>query len=190
MRILVCGGRDFAHGNIQEYQWVHVVLDTLCELVSEEYDPNDNWLPTDVTLIEGGAHGVDRAAESFAVVNFCRHKQFPADWEKYGKKAGYIRNRQMLVEGQPNLVVAFPGGKGTSMMVDLATKSGVNIIDLRDKNIMTMYHNKSDLKTMLNEAILLGDKDRYEAITKQLAEEYEETMKAQEIIDGISTKRE
>lgn len=76
------------------------------------------------------------------------------------------------------------------MMVDLATKSGVNIIDLRDKNIMTMYHNKSDLKTMLNEAILLGDKDRYEAITKQLAEEYEETMKAQEIIDGISTKRE
>lgn len=44
--------------------------------------------------------------------------------------AGYIRNAQMLSEGQPNIVIAFPGGKGTEMMVSLAKKKGVQVIQI------------------------------------------------------------
>lgn len=56
-------------------------------------------------------------------------KEFPADWDKYGKRAGYLRNVQMLDEGKPDLVVAFPGGKGTAMMVKLAKERGVRVIE-------------------------------------------------------------
>ena len=125
MRVLVCGGRDFADKNREEYKFVFSVLHCLCELASEEYNPFDSWLPTDIVIIEGGARGADNAAGDFALVNFCQHIQFPADWKTHGKKAGYIRNKQMLDEGKPDLVIAFLGGKGTAMMVDLATKAGV-----------------------------------------------------------------
>jgi len=52
---------------------------------------------------------------------------FPADWGKYSKSAGYIRNKQMLAEGKPDLVVAFPGGKGTANMVKLAKLANIPI---------------------------------------------------------------
>lgn len=189
MRVLVCGGRDFADKNLNEYRFVHLVLNILCDLASNEYNPFDNWLPTDIVIIEGGARGADRAASDYAVVNFCQHLQFPADWATHGKRAGYIRNKQMLDEGKPDLVIAFPGGKGTAMMVDIAIKAGVKVVDLGGLNPMTMTYNKSELKTMLGEAILSGDKERYEAVTNALAEEYEETIKGQEIIDGIDMQK-
>lgn len=54
---------------------------------------------------------------------------FPAEWNKYGKKAGYIRNAQMLEIGKPDLVLAFWDGvsRGTKMMIDLAKKAGVEV---------------------------------------------------------------
>ena len=55
----------------------------------------------------------------------------PAEWALHGKKAGYLRNEKMLRMGKPDLVVAFPGGVGTAMMVDLAKKKGLRVIDLR-----------------------------------------------------------
>jgi len=53
---------------------------------------------------------------------------YMADWEGLGRKAGPIRNQQMLVEGKPDLVVAFPGGKGTAGMVTLPRDAGVDVI--------------------------------------------------------------
>ena len=61
------------------------------------------------------------------------------------------------------------------------------VINLGDYNPMSITYNKSDLKIMLAEAILTGDKQRYEAVTSALADEYDETIKGQEIIDGIDT---
>ena len=65
--------------------------------------------------------------DEFAVVHWTGLDVYPADWERYGLSAGYRRNRQMLEEGKPDLVVAFPGGKGTNMMVDIARKAGVPV---------------------------------------------------------------
>jgi hypothetical protein len=53
-----------------------------------------------------------------------------AEWEKFGKKAGFIRNEKMLALGKPDLVVAFPGGVGTAMMVRLARKQGIRVIEV------------------------------------------------------------
>ena len=51
--------------------------------------------------------------------------EMPADWTKHGKAAGPIRNQKMLDEC-PDLVVAFPGGKGTADMVRRAMKAGID----------------------------------------------------------------
>ena len=57
------------------------------------------------------------------------HWHFAADWDKHGKAAGAIRNREMLKKGQPNLVIAFhtalQQSKGTRDMVELAKKAGI-----------------------------------------------------------------
>jgi hypothetical protein len=64
---------------------------------------------------------------------------FFAAWHEHGRGAGPIRNRQMLEEGRPDLVVAFPGGHGTAGMIKLALKAGVpvemiNLVDNRKLN--------------------------------------------------------
>lgn len=108
MRVLVCGGRGF-------YDW-RLLEKTLGELEI-----------TDV--IHGAASGADMLAHQWAFYNTIRMHPYPADWEKYGKAAGPLRNKQMLDEGKPDLVVAFigPGSKGTRNMVDQAKKAGVPV---------------------------------------------------------------
>jgi hypothetical protein len=54
--------------------------------------------------------------------------EFPADWEKEGRHAALIRNERMLHEGKPNLVIAFPGGKGTWHTCFHAEKAGIPVV--------------------------------------------------------------
>jgi hypothetical protein len=112
MKVLVCGGRDY--NNVQR---VHDVLDELS--------------PT--MIITGGARGADYHAEAWARKNSIPFLRFPADWNTHGKAAGPIRNSQMLKESKPDLVVAFPGGRGTADMVRKATKANVQIKEVEDK---------------------------------------------------------
>ena len=117
MRVLVCGGRDF-----------------------NDYDMLSEWLiyflkqyaamPLHTTIISGHARGADKLGERFANVNDCKLLIFPADWDKYKKGAGHIRNQQMLDEGKPDLVVAFPGGNGTADMIRRAVKAKVRTISI------------------------------------------------------------
>lgn len=113
MRVLVCGGRKFDNSSL--------FFDTMMKYIGSSE-------PKHIVIIEGGAKGADRMAQSFADQNGCKRETFPAQWDKYGKSAGFIRNKQMLDEGKPDLVIAFPGGKGTTMMVDIAIKAGVQVV--------------------------------------------------------------
>ncbi len=115
MRVLVCGGRNF-----DDYNLLH---DTLIPFV--DYG---------TTIIEGGAQGADRMAYDFAKWYGIHHEQFPVKWETYGKSAGMIRNKQMLEEGEPDLVIAFPGGKGTANMVKIARAAGIKVLEIDSKN--------------------------------------------------------
>lgn len=94
MRILVCGGRHYA-----DSKHLNRVLALVCVGRFKE-----------TTIIHGAANGADKLAGEWARHAGIKELSFPADWERYGRGAGLVRNKQMLDEGRPDLVIAFPGG--------------------------------------------------------------------------------
>lgn len=110
MRILVCGGRDFADRPMLE-----AALDRL------------HAAKTVTAVIHGAARGADSLGAQWARAQGVAVEAFPADWTKHGMRAGFIRNRRMLEKGQPELVVVFPGGSGTADMVRHSRQSGVPV---------------------------------------------------------------
>lgn len=110
-RILVCGGRDY-----DDYH-------RMAEVFVDHVYPGD-------VIIHGDARGADRLSERVAQPDWVTFERYPADWEKYGKAAGPIRNQQMLDEGRPDYVLAFPGGKGTRDMVERAKKAGIKVVEV------------------------------------------------------------
>jgi hypothetical protein len=87
----------------------------------------DRLNPT--VVIEGEARGADQLCRKEAVLRGIEVLRFPAQWERYGRGAGPIRNQQMLDEGQPDMVVAFhpdlARSKGTADMVKRAEAAGI-----------------------------------------------------------------
>ena len=118
MRVLVCGGRDF-----WDDDWFYEVLN--------EINDTYNFHNKISLIIEGGAAGADAMAKGFAKVNDIPYETYEADWNTYGKSAGPIRNKQMLEEGKPDLVIAFPGGKGTANMVKLAREANIEVREIK-----------------------------------------------------------
>lgn len=112
MKVLVCGGRDF-NDPLTLGSWLG--------------GAHKNHGPITL-LIEGGAAGADFMARKFAEWQGIPVKTFPADWKRHGKAAGPLRNKQMLDEGKPDVVIAFEGGRGTRNMVEQAKAAGVRVI--------------------------------------------------------------
>lgn len=115
-RILVCGGRAYG-----DQERVYRFLDKAVEGI------NGSGRTWNIRLIHGAANGADSLAAKWAAERGIASTAYPADWDTYGKRAGHIRNKQMLDEGKPNAVIAFPGGVGTRMMVQLAKRAGVPV---------------------------------------------------------------
>lgn len=113
MRILVCGGRDFAG----------------VELLFGALDGIHRARPI-MHVVHGTARGADTMAGRWARTNGIAVTSYPADWKRHGKAAGAIRNRVMLKQENPDVVIAFPGGKGTENMVKIARKAGVEVIEI------------------------------------------------------------
>lgn len=84
-------------------------------------------------LINGLATGYDTISRRWALDNGVPVQDFPADWGAYKKRAGPIRNQQMIDEGKPDAAVAFPGGDGTADMVRRLERRGIPIWDLRQR---------------------------------------------------------
>jgi aspartokinase-like uncharacterized kinase len=110
--VLVCGGRDFAD------------RDKLFRELDAIYAENRI-----TKLIHGGARGADSLAGLWAATRGVPYQVFPANWEE-GKNAGPRRNQKMLTEGKPDLVVAFPGGRGTADMVRRAYAANVIVKEI------------------------------------------------------------
>lgn len=110
MKILVCGGRDYADKDA-----VFAALDAV---------HRKNAV---TSIIHGGASGADSLAAEWAKARGVESVKFAADWNKHGKKAGPIRNSQMIAEGNPDGVVAFPGGRGTLDMTTQAKRAGITV---------------------------------------------------------------
>ena len=77
-------------------------------------------LPKDTVIISGGARGVDRTAEEEAKKLGMVTEIYPADWQTHGKKAGFLRNKQMV--DAADRIVAFHDGvsRGTLHTINLA----------------------------------------------------------------------
>lgn len=116
MKVLVCGGRNY-----NDFNHVQTTLDSLHK-------------ETTISLvISGAARGADTLGEQWAKMRNVPVERFPADWNEYGKAAGAIRNQQMLAEGRPDLVVAFPGGNGTLDMIRRSKRAGVNVLQIKER---------------------------------------------------------
>lgn len=112
MKVLVCGHREFDDWSL------------LC-------DELQNFLRyPDLVIIEGEAKGADFLARVWAKHHSIPYEAYPADWKTYGVGAGPIRNKEMLVKGKPNLVIAFlsKGSKGTANMLKQAKEANVETI--------------------------------------------------------------
>jgi hypothetical protein len=103
-KILVCGGRNY----------------TDQDKVNAALDFYKCYYGRNITIIQGGCSGADWLTKRWAIQNGITNKEYVADWKTNGNRAGPIRNQQMLDIEQPDLIIAFPGGKGTQNMITLA----------------------------------------------------------------------
>jgi hypothetical protein len=122
LRVLVCGGRNYS--NIPK---IYEILDILYEVSQQSKNDSINLSENKIVLIQGGAKGADRIASMWAKDRNVEQEEYEADWTTYGKSAGFIRNSLMLKVGKPDMVIAFSGGVGTKMMIDIAKKAGVPV---------------------------------------------------------------
>lgn len=104
MKVIVAGGRDF-----NDYELLKSKLDTYLKNA------------VDIEIVCGGARGADALGARYAKERGHKIAQFPADWGKYGKAAGHIRNQDMGFYA--DTLVAFWDGKsaGTRNMIKFMT---------------------------------------------------------------------
>lgn len=112
-RVLVTGGRDYTDRG-------RVMKD-----LSRIFDKH-----RDMVVISGMARGADQHALDFALLYGLDYEGYAAKWNEDGKAAGLLRNQRMI-DTKPDLVVAFPGGKGTADCVERAKKAGLTLWDRR-----------------------------------------------------------
>ena len=112
--MIICGGRDF-----DDYELFQNCMDRLLTYYEE------------IRLVSGHASGADRFAERYAAERGIEIEVFPAEWKKYGRAAGPIRNREMLdyaKEAIPEIAAFWDGkSKGTKDMLKRAQDAGVKI---------------------------------------------------------------
>lgn len=133
LKILVCGSRDF-----QNESFVHNHLHVFIEFLKNKI--ND----VEITIVSGGARGPDTFGENFAKKYGFGLEVYPAEWDKHGKAAGYIRNKQMV--DMVDIAIAYHDGisKGTLHSINLA----------KDKGILTIVAGTNKVKKIYNESFL------------------------------------
>ena len=110
-RVIIAGGRLF-----DDYAYLKDSMDYLLQNVKDE-----------IAVVCGKARGADTLGEKYAKERGYTVHYFPADWDRYGKSAGYIRNEEMAKNA--DALVAFWDGKsrGTKNMIKLAHQYGLRV---------------------------------------------------------------
>lgn len=112
-KVIVAGGREFNNPQYLDYRMDQVLQDI-----------EDR---SEIQIVSGKAKGADFLGEKYAKENKLDIKEFPADWEKYGKMAGPKRNVEMAEYA--NMLVAFWDGesRGTANMIFNARNLGLQV---------------------------------------------------------------
>lgn len=109
-KVIVAGSRDFRDYGLLERAMDHLLSNKTTE---------------EIEIVSGTARGADEMGERFAKEKGYALKQFPADWDTFGKSAGYRRNSQMADYADACVVFWDGKSRGTKHMIDLAEKTGL-----------------------------------------------------------------
>jgi hypothetical protein len=112
MKIIVAGSRGF-----NDYPKLKSVLD---ELIGDT--PKET-----VEIVSGTANGADKLGEKYADETGLKVVRFPANWDLYGKRAGYLRNVDMAKYGTHCVCFWDRISKGTSHMINIAENEGLEL---------------------------------------------------------------
>jgi len=109
--VIVCGDRNWSNREVIEREL--------------------RGLDKDVLVVHGDCRGADKIGGAIAAELGLKVVAFPANWSEYGRAAGPIRNRKMLTEENPFLVLAFhdyiENSRGTKDMINAAKSRGVEV---------------------------------------------------------------
>jgi len=115
-RFLFCGDRKWANKQV-----IRSVVATL---------------PEGSTVIEGEARGVDTLSRDAALERGLMVERYPAQWSRYGRRAGPIRNQIMLEHGKPEVMIYFhyniAESKGTKDMITRCRKARIPVYSHRE----------------------------------------------------------
>lgn len=114
VRVAVVGGRD-----VEDFSFV---LDRFEEVLLKE-----GLHKYQVEIISGGAKGVDSIAKRIASLYGIPFREFPAEWDRYGKKAGPMRNSKIVENSDIVIAIPSPSSKGTWDTVRKAKKRGLKV---------------------------------------------------------------
>lgn len=106
MRTIIAGSRTITDQK---------VVDSACD--------NCGWRIN--TVVCGKARGVDTLGESYALRNGIPVTYYPAEWDRYGKSAGYKRNAQMAENAEALILIWDGKSKGSAMMLQIAERKGL-----------------------------------------------------------------
>lgn len=109
-KVIVAGSRQF-----YDYKYVRATLDEKLRGAGA------------TEIVSGHARGVDAAGEMYAKEVGIPLKIFPAMWDKYGKSAGYRRNREMAKYADM-LIAFYNGSNGTGNMIQEMRKLGKPVV--------------------------------------------------------------
>lgn len=110
MKVIIAGSRTF-----NDFKLLKSTCDSLLTLIDVH------------EIVSGCANGADKLGEQYAYENNIIIKKFPANWDVYGKSAGYIRNEEMAKYS--DFLIAFWDGKskGTMHMINLAKQYNLKV---------------------------------------------------------------
>lgn len=124
IKVIIAGSRTY-----NDYSTLSNVVDHIFSL----YLYKKGYKPSDIDIVCGMAKGADSLGEQYARINGFSIQYFPANWDKFGKKAGYIRNKEMAAytsyrKGYGALIAFWDGkSKGTNHMINIAKEYGLKI---------------------------------------------------------------
>jgi hypothetical protein len=110
MRLIVAGSRTFSNK----------------EKVFKNLDNIYKHFP-ELEIVSGLAKGPDSFGKQWAAVNRVPCHEFPANWDKYGKRAGFVRNEEMAHFGDAALIYWDGKSPGSKSMIKLANEAGLKV---------------------------------------------------------------
>ena len=121
-RVIICGSREF-----DDYELLRDKCDSI--LSRKAADPEEK-----IAIVSGCARGADRLGEKYAEERGYEVLRYPADWDKYGKSAGYRRNKQMADVANACIAFFSSAGEnvGTKMMVKLARNMNLLVREVKE----------------------------------------------------------